>query len=124
MAKDSLHILIILFRQHLYSTGNETEMMMERFGRKGEAVKPLNEINDDIFLSSLRGFNFMTVCGDYIVCDNCGMEFERGFPNKHCSNCFVCTGCEVYYCPSCDKEIVITPVKKIRPADKNDENLF
>jgi hypothetical protein len=40
---------------------------------------------------------------------------------RFCSNCFVCSGCEIYYCPSCDEEIVITPVRRIKSAsDKNE----
>jgi hypothetical protein len=32
----------------------------------------------------------------------------------------VCSGCEVYYCPACDDEIVVTPVKRIQSSpDKN-----
>jgi hypothetical protein len=48
---------------------------------------------------------------DYIICGSCNLKFERSKEYKHCSNCFACTGCEVYYCPECDEEIVITPVK-------------
>jgi hypothetical protein len=47
---------------------------------------------------------------DYITCDSCGTIFERSREYTSCSNCFVCTGCEIYYCPGCDNEIVITPV--------------
>jgi hypothetical protein len=37
---------------------------------------------------------------DHIICSKCGYRFERVGTNKHCSNCIVCTGCEIYYCPS------------------------
>ncbi len=50
---------------------------------------------------------------DYLICGPCGQKFERDKEYKNCSNCFACTGCEVYYCPQCDNEIVITPVRSI-----------
>jgi len=50
---------------------------------------------------------------DYIICGSCGQKFERDKEYRHCSNCFACTGCETYYCPGCDFEIVITPVRSI-----------
>lgn len=64
----------------------------------------------------------MIIEKDYIVCDKCNLKFERGGTNKHCSNCFACTGCEIYYCPSCDEEIIITPVRSMRKATKTDED--
>jgi len=63
----------------------------------------------------------MSIEADYIICDACSFRFERGGTNKHCSNCFACTGCEIYYCPSCDWEIVVTPVKRMRNTSKNQE---
>jgi hypothetical protein len=48
-----------------------------------------------------------------IICGECYLKFERDKEFKHCSNCFVCTGCEIYYCPGCDNEIIITPVRSI-----------
>jgi hypothetical protein len=58
----------------------------------------------------------------YITCSSCSMKFERDKEFRHCSNCFACTGCEIYYCPGCDNEIVITPVKSIsrRPDQKGE----
>jgi hypothetical protein len=53
-----------------------------------------------------------------IICGLCGLEFDRSKENKHCSNCIVCTGCEVYYCYGCDDEIVITPIKPIYSGAK------
>jgi len=47
-----------------------------------------------------------------ITCVKCGYSFDRTKEYKHCSNCFACTGCEIYYCPSCDNEIIIIPMKK------------
>lgn len=51
---------------------------------------------------------------DDITCGICGLIFERSPDYKTCSNCFACSGCEIYYCPHCDNEIIITPVRKIR----------
>lgn len=48
-----------------------------------------------------------------IVCSNCGESFARDSENRHCTNCFACTGCEIYYCPYCDERIEIKPVKKL-----------
>jgi hypothetical protein len=51
------------------------------------------------------------VGNEFIICGACGFKFDRTKEYKHCSNCFACTGCEIYYCPQCDNEIVITPVR-------------
>jgi len=48
---------------------------------------------------------------DFLICGRCRFKFERSKEFKHCSNCFACTGCEIYYCPRCDNEIVIKPVR-------------
>jgi hypothetical protein len=53
-----------------------------------------------------------------IICGSCKHKFERAKEFKHCSNCFACTGCEIYYCPACDNEIIITPVKSINDKSK------
>jgi len=45
-----------------------------------------------------------------ITCGNCGFSFRRGNLDKQCSNCFACTGCEIYLCPNCDNEMVIRPI--------------
>jgi len=54
----------------------------------------------------------MIVEGEYIICDKCRTKFEKDREYRSCSNCFVCTGCEIYYCPSCDEEIVLIPIRK------------
>jgi len=51
---------------------------------------------------------------DHIICGYCGLKFDRSKEYRHCSNCFACTGCEIYYCPKCDEEIVVIPIKKRR----------
>jgi hypothetical protein len=53
-----------------------------------------------------------TITAVDITCGNCGFIFARSKEFTSCSNCFACTGCEIYYCPKCDTEVVITPVKK------------
>jgi hypothetical protein len=57
----------------------------------------------------------MSIVNDFIVCGTCGHSFERGSVSKYCSNCFACTGCEIYYCPLCDAEIIIKPVRRMDP---------
>jgi hypothetical protein len=64
----------------------------------------------------------MIIEKDHIICGRCNLKFEREGTNKHCSNCFACTGCEIYYCPLCDEEIIITPVRTIRKSGNNEED--
>ena len=63
---------------------------------------------------------------DYIICGECNLKFDRSSEFKHCSNCFACTACEIYYCPGCDNEIVITPVnsENKNPVFKDKTNSF
>ena len=51
-------------------------------------------------------------------CSACGFEFSNLAVPRTCSNCFACTGCEVYLCPSCSEEVVIKPVKKHNSFDQ------
>ncbi|MEZ5071992.1 MAG: hypothetical protein R2751_13790 [Bacteroidales bacterium] len=44
-----------------------------------------------------------------LLCHHCGTSFERDRDYRHCSNCFACTGCEIYLCPSCGGEITVRP---------------
>jgi hypothetical protein len=53
---------------------------------------------------------------NHIICGCCNLIFERDKENRHCSNGFACTGCEIYYCPRCNNEIVITPVRSMSNA--------
>jgi hypothetical protein len=64
----------------------------------------------------------MIVKEDYIICNKCNYKFERDRMLRFCSNCFVCSGCEIYYCPSCDEEIVITPIKRMVSSSESNEN--
>jgi hypothetical protein len=57
---------------------------------------------------------------DFVTCVKCSFKFDRRKENKHCSNCIVCTGCEIYYCPQCDEEIIITPIKPIYQDSKQE----
>jgi hypothetical protein len=66
----------------------------------------------------------MAVEKDYIICDRCNHKFDRGRIYKHCCNCFACTGCEIYYCPSCDEEIIITPVGAVGDSSGKQEVQF
>ncbi len=49
-----------------------------------------------------------------IVCPGCGFTFERDDVVRQCSNCFACTGCEIYLCPKCGNEIVVKPIGEPR----------
>ncbi|MEA3460567.1 MAG: hypothetical protein U9R49_01730 [Bacteroidota bacterium] len=48
-----------------------------------------------------------------ILCHNCGSSFERDLSYRDCSNCFACTGCEIYTCPECAIEIAVKPKKQV-----------
>ena len=48
-------------------------------------------------------------------CPFCKTEFEKRDAEKICSNCFACTGCEIFYCPYCGKEVVFKPIKPYKP---------
>jgi hypothetical protein len=48
-----------------------------------------------------------------IVCPGCRQIFPKKEDYRHCSNCFACTGCIIYYCPFCDERIEIKPVRKM-----------
>jgi len=47
-----------------------------------------------------------------VVCESCLRKYQKDNLKRSCGNCFACTGCEIYLCPNCQKEIVITPVQK------------
>lgn len=46
-----------------------------------------------------------------ITCDNCLKTFSSASLRRVCGNCFLCTGCEIYRCPKCQEEIIITPLE-------------
>jgi hypothetical protein len=57
-----------------------------------------------------------------ISCPVCGSTNKQGDLEKVCSNCFACTGCEIYFCPQCREEMVVKPVgeprkRRILPED-------
>lgn len=53
------------------------------------------------------------------VCNKCGFCFSNLDVEKICSNCFACTGCEMYLCPLCHSEVIVKPVKQmIKPRVK------
>ncbi len=47
----------------------------------------------------------------YYTCTACGFDFSNLDAERVCSNCFACTGCEIYYCPLCRQEVEIKPKK-------------
>lgn len=48
------------------------------------------------------------------VCNSCGFQFTNFEADRSCSNCFACTGCEIYNCPECGEEVVVTPMKPMK----------
>jgi hypothetical protein len=47
------------------------------------------------------------------TCKGCKSIFSSLDADRICSNCFACTGCEIYKCPSCGAEVVVKPVREI-----------
>ncbi len=45
------------------------------------------------------------------TCPSCGYIFSNLDTDRICSNCFACTGCEIYNCPTCGEEVIIKPKK-------------
>ncbi len=50
-----------------------------------------------------------------VKCPQCKTIHHKKDLKRNCSNCFACTGCEVYICSSCKERIV---VKEPRPYKK------
>jgi predicted RNA-binding Zn-ribbon protein involved in translation (DUF1610 family) len=48
------------------------------------------------------------------TCNSCGFQFSNLDVDRNCSNCFACTGCEMYNCPSCGEEVVIKPMRQLK----------
>lgn len=48
---------------------------------------------------------------EIVKCSNCGFEAPKDHLSRSCSNCFACTGCEIYVCPKCREEIVVKPMR-------------
>ena len=48
------------------------------------------------------------------ACKWCGFRFSNLDADRVCSNCFACTGCEIYSCPACGKEVVVKPMKPMQ----------
>lgn len=49
-------------------------------------------------------------------CKACNFQFSNLDVRRVCSNCFACTGCEIYNCPSCGDEVVIKPMKPMKKS--------
>lgn len=49
---------------------------------------------------------------DLVTCLSCNNQYAKDDLQRSCGNCFACTGCEIYICPNCRRQIVIKPVKK------------
>jgi len=50
---------------------------------------------------------------EMIVCNVCKKSFDKEKARRKCSNCFACTGCEIYFCPFCNHVIEIKLPKKM-----------
>ncbi len=46
------------------------------------------------------------------TCKNCNFRFSNLDVMRTCSNCFACTGCEIYTCPACHNEVIVKEMKK------------
>jgi hypothetical protein len=46
-----------------------------------------------------------------ITCSSCYKKFIEKDAKKICSNCFACTGCEIYKCPKCGFEVMVVERK-------------
>lgn len=55
----------------------------------------------------------------FYECVECGFRFSNLDALRVCSNCFACTGCEIYTCPSCGKEVIIKPMKPMANQKRN-----
>lgn len=53
----------------------------------------------------------------FYSCPSCGFAFSDFDVPRTCSNCFACTGCEIYICPSCSSEVVIKPMKPLNKSN-------
>lgn len=49
---------------------------------------------------------------ELLNCPNCKNQYAKDELQRDCGNCFACTGCEIYICPNCRREIVVKPIKK------------
>jgi hypothetical protein len=55
----------------------------------------------------------------HYTCEKCGFRFSNLDVPRTCSNCFACTGCEIYICPMCENEVVIQPIRKMKSTEEN-----
>jgi len=55
-----------------------------------------------------------------IKCPNCNKEFKKKDLKRNCSNCFACTGCEVYICYNCDERIEIIAPREFKRKKSQD----
>ncbi len=49
-----------------------------------------------------------------VICPKCKTEYSTQDLKRNCSNCFACTGCEVYICYKCRGRIVVKPPKEMK----------
>ena len=46
-----------------------------------------------------------------LTCNKCKHSFLKSDLKRNCSNCFTCTGCEIYLCNYCGEKIILKPLK-------------
>ncbi len=58
--------------------------------------------------------NYALMDSQTVTCPSCKNSFSKKNLKRNCSNCFACTGCEVYICYHCGERIVIVPPREYR----------
>jgi hypothetical protein len=56
-----------------------------------------------------------------VMCTRCEKFRDKTQIDRSCSNCYVCTACEVYICPECRFEIVLKPQRPMARITKQPE---
>ncbi len=49
-----------------------------------------------------------------VTCPQCKKEYTKSDLRRNCSNCFACTGCEIYICYNCRGRIVVKPPRELK----------
>jgi hypothetical protein len=57
-----------------------------------------------------------------IICTQCNKAFEGSLYYRQCSNCFACTGCEIYTCPHCGATVEARPMKTMKQTIKKEND--
>lgn len=58
-----------------------------------------------------------------VTCKYCKKTNNKNELQRHCCNCFCCTGCEIYICANCGRLIEIIPIEEaLKNIKKRDSN--